>query len=124
RVEQGWRGLEVLKTLMSQCRGGAVKLSPATNFVGKFPGAEIELISLRGECKGATIWFGELAGREPFRATVLPSGQSLAADPLSARADVALVKAFVFDPDPSLVRSGLLDVLAERLQLARLDDAE
>ncbi len=124
RIEDFSPGLEVLKTLMAEFRGGAVKLSPASNFGGKFPGAEIELISLHGECKEATIWFGDLAGNDSFRATALPSGESISADPMSARADLSGPQAFVFDPDPAIVRSGLLDVLAQRLNVARMDDAE
>lgn len=124
RIEDYSPSLDVLRALMSQFRGGAIKLSPASNFGGKFPGAEIELVSLHGECKEATIWFGDLAGDQSFRATALPSGETIAADPMSARADIATTRAFVFDPDPAIVRTGLLDVLAEREQLARLDDAE
>ena len=124
RIEDYSPNLEVLRALMSQFRGGAIKLSPASNFGGKFPGAEIELVSLHGECKEATIWFGDLAGDQSFRATALPSGETIAADPMSARADITTTRAFVFDPDPAIVRTGLLDVLAEREQLTRLDDAE
>lgn len=124
RVEDCSPNLDVLRTLMSEFRGGAIKLSPASNFGGKFLNVEIELISLHGECKEATVWFGELAGSQPFRATTLPSGETIAAHPLSARADVAPPRAFVFDPDPAIVRAGLLDVLAEHLAVARLDDAE
>lgn len=124
RIEDGSPNLDVLRTLISEFRGGAIKLSPASNFGGKFANVEIELVSLHGECKEATIWFGELAGDQPFRATSLPSGETIAAEPLSARVDITLPRAFVFDPDPAIVRAGLLDVLAERLQLTRLDDAE
>ncbi|MFM9961387.1 MAG: class I SAM-dependent methyltransferase [Planctomycetaceae bacterium] len=124
RVEDCSPNLEVLRVLMSEFRGGAIKLSPASNFGGKFSNVEIELVSLHGECKEATIWFGDLAGDQPFRATALPSGETIAADPLSARADITSPRAFVFDPDPAIVRAGMLDVLAERQQLARLDDAE
>lgn len=124
RIEDCSPNLEVLKGLITEFRGGAIKLSPASNFTGKFANVEIELISLNGECKEATIWFGDLADRDSFRATSLPSGETLAADPLSARADLSPPQEFVFDPDPSIVRSGLLDVLAERLKLMRLDDAE
>lgn len=124
RIEDCAPNLDVLRSLMTQFRGGAIKLSPASNFGGKFTNVELELVSLHGECKEATVWFGELAGDQPFRATALPSGETIAADPLSARADIVTSRAFVFDPDPALVRSGLLDVMAERLQLARLDDAE
>lgn len=124
RLEDCSPNLDVLRTLMSEFRGGAIKLSPASNFGGKFVNLEIELVSLHGECKEATVWFGDLAGDQPFRATSLPSGETIAADPLSARADITPVRVYVFDPDPAIVRSGLLDVLAERLQLTRLDDAE
>lgn len=124
RIEDCSPNLDVLRTLMSEFRGGAIKLSPASNFGGKFSNVEIELVSLHGECKEATVWFGELAGGQPFRATSLPSGETIAADPLSARVDITPPQTFVFDPDPAIVRAGLLDVLAERLNLSRLDDAE
>ena len=70
--------------LTKEFRGGAIKTSPASNFGGKFPLAEVELVSLKGECKEATIWFGELAEPGLWRATALPSGESLSGDPLSA----------------------------------------
>ena len=113
-----------LVELMSRCRGGAIKVGPATNFGGKFPDTEIELISLHGECKEATVWFGDLAGRQPFRATALPSGETIAGHPLDAVATVAPLGRYVYDPDPAVVRAGLIDVVAESLSLNRLDGAE
>ena len=82
RLEEGSPALESLIRLSGEFRGGAIKSSPAANFGGKFPAAEIELVSLHGECKEATIWFGELAERGLWRATVLPSGETIAGDPL------------------------------------------
>lgn len=124
RIEDCEPGLPVLLDLIDHFSGGAIKLSPASNFGGKFPHSEIELISLDGECREATVWFGELAGNAPFRATVLPSGETLAAEPLSAWTNVGNLGAWIYDPDPAVVRSGLVDVLAERLGLRRLDDSE
>ncbi len=124
RIEDYVPGLEWLQTLTRQARGGAIKLGPASNFGGKFPGTEVELISLNGECKEATIWFGELAGPAPFRATALPSGETLAGHPLDALAPRSTMQRYLYDPDPAIVRAGLVDLLAERLGLARLDDAE
>lgn len=124
RIEDYVPGLPELLQLMSRCRGGAIKVGPACNFGGKFPDTEIELISLAGECKEATVWFGELAGRQPFRATALPSGETIAGHPLDAVALVKPLGQYVYDPDPAVVRAGLIDVVAQRLGLSRLDGAE
>ncbi len=124
RVEDSEPGLEYLRKLMQEFQGGAFKLSPAGNFAGKFEAVEYELISLDGECKEATVWFGSLAAAGLWRATVLPSGESLAGDPMDAVAEVGPLGRYLFDPDPAIVRSGLLNALCERTGLTRLDDAE
>lgn len=124
RLEDYVPGLDYLRELMARFEGGAIKISPASNFGGKFPDAEIELISLNGECKEATVWFGTLAKSEPFRATVLPAGETLAGHPMEVMAPVSQLGAYLYDPDPAVVRAGLVDLLADRLGLARLDSAE
>jgi len=124
RVEDYEPGLPFLNELMTRCRGGAIKVGPASNFGGKFDGVEIELVSLSGECKEATIWFGELAGTAPFRATALPSGETIAGHPLDASAALAPLGRYLYDPDPAVVRAGMIDLAAERLGLNRLDGAE
>ena len=125
RLEQYQPGLEWMQDLTTSAVGGAIKISPASNFIQKFPGCEIELISLDGECREATVWFGELAGPNSFRATILPTGESISIDPLSAWAPQAnQCDAYLFDPDPSVVRSGMLDGVAELLTLQRLDPEE
>jgi hypothetical protein len=124
RLEEGSPGLEFVSRLIHEFRGGAIKASPASNFGGKFPHAEIELVSLEGECKEATIWFGELAEPGLWRATALPSGETIAGDPLAAVVPVSPVGRFLFDPDPALVRAGLIDLFASRSGLTRLDDEE
>ncbi|MCA9058260.1 MAG: methyltransferase domain-containing protein [Planctomycetaceae bacterium] len=125
RLEFYQPNLQWMQQLTRTARGGAIKISPAANFMQKFPGCEIELISLDGECREATVWFGELAGESSFRATILPSGESVSADPLSAWASQSdQVKQYLYDPYPAVVRSGMLDVVAEQLQLERLDPEE
>ncbi len=124
RVEDYEPGLPFLKELMTRCRGGAIKVGPASNFGGKFDGVEIELISLAGECKEATIWFGDLAGNVPFRATALPSGETIAGHPLDVSAALAPLGRYLYDPDPAVVRAGMIDLVAERFGLNRLDGAE
>lgn len=131
RVEKCSPGPDFLHELMRAFAGGAIKLSPASNFAGHFADAEFELISLHGECKECAVWFGELAAANPrggtrglWRATVLPQGASLAGNPLDAVSNVGSLKTFLYDPDPALVRAGLVDLFAERVGLQRLDDAE
>lgn len=124
KIEEGQPGLPFLEYLMETIPGGAIKLSPAANFLGKFPDAEIELVSLHGECKEATIWFGELAEPGTWRATVLPANETLAGHPLDAICDIGPLQRYLYDPDPSVVRSGLVNLLAEKQALTRLDDAE
>ncbi|RMG35065.1 MAG: methyltransferase domain-containing protein, partial [Planctomycetota bacterium] len=113
--------LDDLRRLMDRYPGGAIKLSPASNFHGAFSGVEIELTSLWGECKEATVWFGSLRSEAPYRATVLPAGETLAGDPMAACAPVGPPQRYLYDPDAAVVRAGLVDVLAERLRFNRLD---
>jgi hypothetical protein len=124
RVEDASPPLDFLHQLIDQSRGGAIKLSPASNFRDRFPGTEAELVSLDGECREATIWFGELAGDVEYSATVLPANKTIRGNPLDAYTEVRTLGRYVYDPDPSVVRSGLLDVLCEREGFGRLDDAE
>lgn len=100
----------------------AVKVAPGVdrNDVATL-GAEAEFISVGGEMKECVLWFGALRSAA-WRATVLPSGATLAAvddpDPPGAPAEVG---AFVYDPDPAVVRAGLTGVLAEQLGLSPFD---
>jgi SAM-dependent methyltransferase len=118
-------GLGALRRLMEVAPGGAIKLGPASDFAASFdrPGLEVELISLDGECKEATVWFGALAGPDASRrATVLPAVASWTDrdGPRDAPGRTAPAGAFLFDPDPALSRSGLLDGFAATHGLARL----
>ncbi len=124
RIEDGQPNLDALTDLVHRGRGGAVKLSPASNFVGKFPTAEIELVSLHGECKEATVWFGELSEPGLWRATALPSGETICGDPLDAWAELDSLGEYLYDPDPAIVRAGLVSMLAEQLEISRLDAAD
>jgi len=124
RLEHCRPAYEYLLQCVERYRGGAIKLSPAANFCGKFDNVEIELISDQGECKQAVIWFGALRQQTPWRATALPAGETIAGDPLRVPTVVTPLAEYVFDPDPSVVRAGLVDLLASQQSLTRLDDAE
>lgn len=125
-VEDYAPGLAFLRGLASRCRGGAIKLSPASDFasaLGDLP-VEIELTSLGGECKEATVWFGDLATPGVRRRASRPDAGATWTDrdaPASAHAPAAdRPGPWVFDPGPALVRAGLLDGFAVVHGLARL----
>lgn len=124
QLEEYEPGPDFMRQVISTARGGAIKLSPASNFGSEFRDCEVELVSLDRECREAIVWFGDLAQSQPRRATVLPSGESLTGHPGEHRPRVGELGRYIYDPDPALVRAGLLDLLTEHLPLRRLDDAE
>ena len=113
------------ESIVRSVPAGAIKLSPAAHFARHFPGPgfEIELISLRGECKEATVWFGELASCRR-RATRLPEGVTWTDRDEGAPgpAGVSPLSTWIYDPDPSLIRAGLLDGFARAHGLGRIAD--
>lgn len=106
-----------------------VKISPGVRLeeISAYD-AEVEFISLGGDLKEAVLWFGPLktAWR---RATVLPGPHSLAAgDPAIGlpedrlpRLPLSEPQAFLYEPDPAVLRAGLVALLGEQLQAAQLD---
>ncbi|NDH94040.1 MAG: hypothetical protein EBZ13_05795, partial [Planctomycetia bacterium] len=116
-------GLPWLQQLLATARGGGIKLGPASDWpqqVGAADGCEVELMSLGGECREATLWFGALAGTTPRRATNVGTGESLAGDPAMAGRRVAdRLGGWIAEPDPAVIRAGLVDLLAEEQGLAR-----
>jgi hypothetical protein len=118
-------GPEFWKTVANRVPAGAIKLGPASDFdrhLGDFD-HEIELISLRGECKEATVWFGELITCRR-RATCLPENVTWTDrdGPQSPWAAVSSLGEFIYDPDPALVRAGLVDSFAQAHGLGRVAD--
>jgi methylglyoxal synthase len=124
RIEDLEPGPAFLKQLMQTARGGAIKLSSASNFRGSFDDCEVELISHAGECKEATVWFGELKTDCTTRATCVATGETIAGHLSYDMAEVAAPGKYVFDPDPALVRSGLLDQFCLERSICRLDVEE
>jgi hypothetical protein len=91
--------------------------------------AEVEFVSLNGELKEAVLWFGPLKSARR-RATLLPGPHTL-----SETGDAALdvnqpdrrglplsePQAYLYEPDPAILRSGLVEALGARLGAAQLD---
>ncbi len=108
--------VEALRACVSRV---AVKVSPAIP-EEELPGdGEVEFVSSAGQCREAVLYFGELVTARR-RATLLPERHTLTDDGLGAE-PVGPVGAYVYDPDPAIVRAHLIDELARRLGAWKLD---
>lgn len=103
-----------------------VKISPGVK-LNELNGydAEIEFISLYGELKEAVLWFGGLK-TNPRRATLLPAAHSLVGEPDSAKffsnvTPVSQPLDYIYEPDPAILRAGLVQQLAAQLNANQLD---
>ncbi|WP_250001263.1 class I SAM-dependent methyltransferase [Actinoplanes sp. M2I2] len=96
-----------------------LKLAPGIDHVLLPPGAEGEWVSVGGDLVEAAFWCGPLASA-PRRATLLPGGAELTGSGMRA-APVGGVGAYVYDPDPAVVRSHLVAEFAETVN-GRLAD--
>jgi SAM-dependent methyltransferase len=112
--------LAVVKDWLGHTPAVAVKVSPGVD-LSELAGydCEIEFISERGELKECVLWFGPLktAAR---RATVLPGRHTLLPDP-AATVGLSEVRAFLYEPDPAVLRAGLVTTLAAQLGAWQLD---
>ncbi len=103
-----------------------VKISPGVDLgeLGSYS-AEIEFISLHGALKEAVLWFGPLKGAER-RATLLPGPYTLASkedfdNPAEMSLPLVEPQDFIFEPDPAVLRAGLVQDLGQQLGAAQLD---
>ena len=115
--------LPPLNRLMTTYAGQplGVKVAPGVNFSALSQVDEIEIVSLAGEAKEAVLWFNELATQGVSRrATVLPSGATI------TDSDVNLCREgphgdYLFEPDPAIIRAGLVKQTGSLLSLWQLD---
>ena len=105
-----------LRTTVSRL---AVKVGPAIPEEDLPPDCEVEFISSGGQCREGVLYFGELTTTDR-RATLLPGRQTLET---ATGPDVAIAPPgkYLFDPDPAVVRSHLLDELARQIGGWKLD---
>ncbi len=99
--------------------GACVKASPALARAEWPAAAEVELVSVGGELKECVLWFGALRSGASRRATVLPADATLTgapeADGGAGRTPTCPPGRVLYEPDPAVVRAGLVETLAERL---------
>jgi SAM-dependent methyltransferase len=84
------------------------------------PGWETEFVAVGRELKEALLWSPALASATS-RATVLPSGDTIAASASSERAATRAPGGYLLDPSPAVTRAGLVRELAQLLGAWQID---
>lgn len=89
-------------------------------------GFAAEFVSVSGEVKELVLYSPDVAascGRDGRRATVLPSGETVAAEGYVSfeRLEISEPLGYIFDTARAVRRAGLVDVLGARLGMNRID---
>jgi hypothetical protein len=116
--------LSFLETVRAAIPNLAVKVSPALeDSVLEATGGRVQFVSERGECKEAILWFGEIGPNAARSAAVLGGAgfdridaHILTADPDLPPLKVALPRAWLYEPDPAVIRAHLLPEVAAVLR--------
>lgn len=113
--------LAVIESWLVDFPALGVKISPGVD-LGELSGfdAEVEFISLHGELKEAVLWFGPLRSASR-RATVLPGAQTLKGSGREGPLPISQPRAYLYEPDPAVMRAGLVAILGTALNAAQLD---
>ncbi len=108
---------------LTQCLGA--KVAPGIQ-AGQVPlrvRCEVEFISVDGELKEAVLWYGA-AAQPGQRATLLQGDQRHtlhSTDVTLSRLPISPPQAFVYEPDPTILRAYLVEAIGAQLHAAQLD---
>jgi len=82
--------------------------------------AELEFVSLGGELKEALLWFGPLKTTKR-RATILPGPHTMTGEERPGHLPLSEPNAYLYEPDASVIRAGLVTKLGDQLGAFQLD---
>jgi len=113
--------LDIVRTWLPHFPALGVKISPGVKReeLAEYD-AEVEFVSLSGDLKEAILWFGPLK-RGTWRATLLPTGDTLIGDPTLPAPIATEPGAYLYEPDAAVIRAGLVTTLAQQLDASLLD---
>jgi hypothetical protein len=123
-VEKYSPPLSTIQSWLPHLEGLAIKVSPGVELaeLSEYD-CEIEFVSLDGDLKEALLWFGRFKGPH-FRATLIRadgSVETMTRDKDSPKLAVAEPRRFLYEPDPAILRAGLVTHLGQELDAAQLD---
>jgi hypothetical protein len=113
--------LKIVKDWLPITRALGVKISPGVKVAEITPyDAELEFISLKRELKEAVLWFGPLKTAKR-RATILPGPHTLVGEDSHEPLPLGEPLEYLFEPDPAVIRAGLVAELGGQLGASQLD---
>lgn len=123
-VEDYTPPLSIIKTWQGYTDTIGIKISPGVQLdeLSTYD-CEVEFISLKGELKEAMLWFGPLK-RTSFRATLLDNDGNLhemLREGESPTIPITEPAAYIYEPDPAILRAGLVTDLGAQINAAQLD---
>jgi hypothetical protein len=119
-VEDYTPPLSIIEEWLPDIPALGVKISPGVVLAEiEGYGCEVEFISVKGELKEAVLWFGPLKTTHR-RATLLPGPHTLTADELP-QLTLSQPRAYLYEPDPAVLRAGLVTVVGAQLGATQLD---
>lgn len=112
--------LSIVRDWLAHTPAIAVKISPGVD-LAELAGydCEIEFISHTGELKECVLWFGPFKTAAQ-RATLLPGRHTLIVT-LHAPPSLSAPLRYLYEPDPAILRAGLVTPLAAQLNAHQLD---
>ena len=112
--------LSIIKQWLPEIPAMGVKISPGVDLSEiEIYDCEVEFISVKRELKEAVLWFGPLKSAYR-RATLLPGPHTLIAGKIP-QLPLSEPKAYLYEPDPAILRAGLVTVVGEQLDATQLD---
>ena len=114
--------LATLDRWRDQTTAWGVKVSPAVDLAEVDDSAEVEFISLNGDLREAVLWYGDLKTGAKTTATLLPSGETMTSN-LPASSFILHPSSFLYEPDPAILRAGLVQQLAAQINAAQIDES-
>jgi SAM-dependent methyltransferase len=113
--------LEMIRNWLPMIPAMGVKISPGVDKSEiRSYDAELEFISFKGQLKEAVLWFGPLKWVNR-RATVLPGPHTLVSDELQEPLPLGEPGEYLYEPDPAVLRAGLVAELGNQLGAFQLD---
>lgn len=122
RPEDYEPSLPVLWERYGSADGLAIKVGPGIQYEALHWVDEVEVISLNGQVKEATLWCKNLATPGVRRrATLLPSGITVTDSGFNGDCAVQAPGRYIFEPDPAVIRAGLVRNVGAVLGLWQID---